>query len=731
ITLPELDDDASKTLEVDDLFLNKDLYESAPPSEQIYPKLPSIKPPNSAPLLTDTGNDVVSLEEFLSEKDAPSEQQLQNPPKSPFSDISGIKPLDSSSEPDLSDSGDSWYPDSEENSKKKKSSSTDSSDFCDYSKRKKYNKTQQIEAKPGCSKDSYEDLETESNQQQNTETSLFTVKMNRESVETNDQQSSSTASISNEKQLQRWKKSDPSKWKKNIAKINRHKCLPYHGKKGNIMQAKKPKHVNCIVKCRYQCMNHFSEDDRVKLCKDYWKIKVLTDASDRVARRVGVACRRLASRDSVAHKAVPWRDRCKMAVFSSHEDEILIELVSKNAPLFDTRLQAYKDNTVRDNIWEEIGKLMNKTSNDCKKRWKYIRDSYNRCKRKNKLPTGSSASLKTTKWMLYERLRFLEKIPTERTSVATVEAENTDDGESGEETSTTGISEQRRRSEEISGEERSNEEVKRAGISAAGTSGTKRNAERIGERSGETSNEEASGPEYELRSINNSLSLSSASYSPHSNESYSISNITHSSASNQSPYSPISSIASPPAQPTDLSIPLLNQKQFLLHQIVAKPIKTMKTGIPNEKHRSATYEYYFTKDDQQHRVCKDFFLKTLCMSNGPVNEAIKYKNEYAQDAKEFDKQRSMKDDTYLVVTADMQSTLHIPVSGVGILYYTRKLNVQNYTIHTAKPPNEAFCITWNEINGKRGSIEIASAMNWWIHQIPTMIRAQARIETNL
>ncbi|XP_045456361.1 uncharacterized protein LOC123666210 [Melitaea cinxia] len=50
-----------------------------------------------------------------------------------------------------------------------------------------------------------------------------------------------------------------------------------------------------------------------------------------------------------------------MAVFSSHEDEILIELVSKNAPLFDTRLQAYKDNTVRDNIWEEIGKALNKT----------------------------------------------------------------------------------------------------------------------------------------------------------------------------------------------------------------------------------------------------------------------------------------------------------------------------------------------------------------------------------
>lgn len=130
------------------------------------------------------------------------------------------------------------------------------------------------------------------------------------------------------------------------------------------------------------------------------------------------------------------------------------------------------------------------TGNDCNKRWKYIRDSYNKCKHKNKLPTGSSASFKTTKWMLYERLRFLKKKPTERASVATVEAEDTE----GEETSTTGISEPRRRSEEISGEEKSNEEVISGGISVAGTSGTKRNADIRGERSGETSNEEASGP---------------------------------------------------------------------------------------------------------------------------------------------------------------------------------------------------------------------------------------------
>ena len=87
----------------------------------------------------------------------------------------------------------------------------------------------------------------------------------------------------------------------------------------------------------------------------------------------------------------------------------------------------------------------------------------------------------------------------------------------------------------------------------------------------------------------------------------------------------------------------------------------------------------------------------------------------------------------------MQSTLHIPVCGVSILYYTRKLNAQNYTIHTAKPPNEAYCITWNEVNGKRGSAEIASALNWWISQVPHTIKeiciysdtCAGQIETNL
>jgi len=66
---------------------------------------------------------------------------------------------------------------------------------------------------------------------------------------------------------------------------------------------------------------------------------------------------------------------------------------------------------------------------DCRKRWQCIRDSYQRIKRKNKLPTGSSVS-KLKKWSLLERLDFLENVPTERKTICNIETVNdTNDSE--------------------------------------------------------------------------------------------------------------------------------------------------------------------------------------------------------------------------------------------------------------------------------------------------------------
>lgn len=48
---------------------------------------------------------------------------------------------------------------------------------------------------------------------------------------------------------------------------------------------------------------------------------------------------------------------------------------------------------------------------DCKKRWKNMRDTYMR--QKKKLPTGSAASDKK-KWPLMEHLSFLDTVEYER-----------------------------------------------------------------------------------------------------------------------------------------------------------------------------------------------------------------------------------------------------------------------------------------------------------------------------
>lgn len=51
-----------------------------------------------------------------------------------------------------------------------------------------------------------------------------------------------------------------------------------------------------------------------------------------------------------------------MATFTDQSDEFLVELIAKNPPLYDSQLKTYKDNVIRDNIWEHIGNKLNKTS---------------------------------------------------------------------------------------------------------------------------------------------------------------------------------------------------------------------------------------------------------------------------------------------------------------------------------------------------------------------------------
>lgn len=97
------------------------------------------------------------------------------------------------------------------------------------------------------------------------------------------------------------------------------------------------------------------------------------------------------------------------------------------------------------------------------------------------------------------------------------------------------------------------------------------------------------------------------------------------------------------------------------------------------------------------------------------------RKEEANRAKEEDKKRSDNDPTFMSVTLDLQSVLQVPCSEESLLYYCRKLCVYNFTIYQSRFPNDAHCILWSEVNGRRGSNEIGTALMHWIMGLPESI----------
>ncbi|XP_050312806.1 uncharacterized protein LOC126747890 [Anthonomus grandis grandis] len=69
----------------------------------------------------------------------------------------------------------------------------------------------------------------------------------------------------------RWKKSDPSQWKRNIAKKNKMSSLLYKSKKGIVKPAKKPRLINC-ESCKFKCSLNFSDELRNNLCSQFWAL---------------------------------------------------------------------------------------------------------------------------------------------------------------------------------------------------------------------------------------------------------------------------------------------------------------------------------------------------------------------------------------------------------------------------------------------------------------------------
>ena len=94
------------------------------------------------------------------------------------------------------------------------------------------------------------------------------------------------------------------------------------------------------------------------------------------------------------------------------------------------------------------------------------------------------------------------------------------------------------------------------------------------------------------------------------------------------------------------------------------------------------------------------------------------KKEHVKKAKEG--QRLMKklakdtDDNTRCICLDLQQTLPVPRMSTSIAYYQKKLWMYNLCIHDLKKKVSQFFV-WDEVNGGRGSSEIASCILLWLN----------------
>ncbi|KAL5236617.1 hypothetical protein ACI65C_004027 [Semiaphis heraclei] len=82
-------------------------------------------------------------------------------------------------------------------------------------------------------------------------------------------------------------------------------------------------------------------------------------------------------------------------LFTPENDELLIALVRDHPVLYKLKDKNYRDNNIKDNVWKEISFSIGKSANDCKTRWRTIRDSYKKTLKKMKMGTGSAAKNKS------------------------------------------------------------------------------------------------------------------------------------------------------------------------------------------------------------------------------------------------------------------------------------------------------------------------------------------------
>lgn len=76
--------------------------------------------------------------------------------------------------------------------------------------------------------------------------------------------------------------------------------------------------------------------------------------------------------------------------------------------------------------------------------------------------------------------------------------------------------------------------------------------------------------------------------------------------------------------------------------------------------------------------------------------------------------------TSITLTFDVQGTITLPHMQDGALFYKRKLNVYNFTIHNSR--KDRYCFIFDECNGKKRCSEISSCIYSYLKALPSSVR---------
>ncbi|XP_038212210.1 uncharacterized protein LOC119832598 [Zerene cesonia] len=107
--------------------------------------------------------------------------------------------------------------------------------------------------------------------------------------------------------------------------------------------------------------------------------------------------------------------------WTSEEDEALVELVQPHAILYNLLDPSRKNILARASTWQEIAQALLKPVEECKKRWRGLRDGYMRSKR--------VGTVHKTKASIFEKLQFLDTVAVDGVDVndESLEDDETDD----------------------------------------------------------------------------------------------------------------------------------------------------------------------------------------------------------------------------------------------------------------------------------------------------------------